>query len=299
MTENNKKEYIKGFFRMLVAIIGAIAMIVAAIIQNKNTELNTKIINLQGQVTDLKKDNKHLSEENGELNNRILNLENTKSENIGTNEKQKEIDDLTKQLSDLQEEKDNLSKKNEEFQTTIDDLNKLNNDLQENNNKLSQENEDLRQENDILRAESDDPSSAGSTTDANDTPKDNKENRLLSLCPPYESRNYSAPELIRIMGVDYQNGFWLSDDYDNAYAYFNLNQKYSQLKFKIGHVDGSSMKSRTLKIYIDEELQNIELSSDMVTMDYTISVKGKTQIRMIIDDSSGAPKYGIVEAYLY
>lgn len=122
---------------------------------------------------------------------------------------------------------------------------------------------------------------------------------LLSVCPPYETRNYSAPESIRIMGVEYKNSFWLTDNYRKAYAYFNLDKKYSELKFKIGHVDGSSMDSRTLKVYVDEELQNIDLSPDMVIMDYTISVKGKTQIRMIIEEADGDPKYGIVEAYLY
>ena len=64
MSDNIKTEYIKGFFKVLGAIIGAIALIVAAVLQNKNSELNTKISSLEEQVKQLCEE-KESSEDNG------------------------------------------------------------------------------------------------------------------------------------------------------------------------------------------------------------------------------------------
>ena len=98
-----------------------------------------------------------------------------------------------------------------------------------------------------------------------------QETYLLDVCPPYETDYYSAPETVSIMGTQYKKAFTLTErvwttgsEWKTGYAYFNLNGQYNTLSFDVGHVDGTALFPKTLKIYLDGELYNtIELEPDM------------------------------------
>lgn len=80
---------------------------------------------------------------------------------------------------------------------------------------------------------------------------------LLDVCPPYQTKNYgeftpSNGKSFTMGGTKYTNGFTFGG-YD-AYAWFNLNGKYSSISFDLGHIDGTSNKDKTINFYVDGKL---------------------------------------------
>lgn len=258
----------------IVSIIIALAVGVAS----GNIALG--LTTMPKQIEDLEKQNQGQSETISDLNDRISELQSqldSAKTDTGTSKDediQKKIDDLSQQISSVQEENDSLKEQNST--------------LIEKNKELEKRIEEL-----LGNEEPSNPSEPKGNNEINDN-----KYALLSVCSPYEKKNYDAPQTITIMGIDYQKGFWLSDDFTPAYAFFNLNGSYNQFDFKIGHVDGSEMHDRTLLIYLDDELQTVDLQADMKLQDYSITVTGVQQMKLEIEDGLGAPKYGVVEAFL-
>lgn len=79
---------------------------------------------------------------------------------------------------------------------------------------------------------------------------------LLEICPPYETSGYyeclqKDGKSFQMSGTKYSNGFTLGNE---GYAYFNLNGKYSNIEFDIGHVDGTEMDDCTVSFFLDGKL---------------------------------------------
>lgn len=81
-----------------------------------------------------------------------------------------------------------------------------------------------------------------------------KPQSFMDVCEPYEtSYNYKKfvnGETFQMSGQDRTNGFTIMG-YNNQ-ALSNLNGKYRELSFDVGHIDGAEMLDATLSIYLDE-----------------------------------------------
>lgn len=101
---------------------------------------------------------------------------------------------------------------------------------------------------------------------------------FLDVLPPYVAEMYDEYRrednaYITMDGKKYTNGFtFAKPDYtDNysSYAYYNIDKQYSQLSFRVGHVDNSSREDAVLNAYVDgikiytKELKWNELSSNV------------------------------------
>lgn len=128
----------------------------------------------------------------------------------------------------------------------------------------------------------------GNTTSVYIGKHEGSKSYLLNVCPPYETRGYSAPATMTMSGKKYANGFCTY-----GYALFNLDGKYDTLSFDIGHRDGANMFSRSCNIYLDGELAfSIDLDPEMMPEHYEIPLDGAVQMK-IETDPFGDDAYGI------
>jgi len=77
---------------------------------------------------------------------------------------------------------------------------------------------------------------------------------LIDVCPPYETGNYreyksSEGKSFFMGGKKFTDGFTLGEGPGDEYALINLDSKYSELNFTMGHLDGTSMNERTVWFY--------------------------------------------------
>lgn len=72
-------------------------------------------------------------------------------------------------------------------------------------------------------------------------------------------------------GTKYSNGFVLN--HTGGYALFNLNSKYSNIEFTVGHVDGSEVteEDQDIYFYVDGKLVK-EISIGSEDMPKTVSI---------------------------
>lgn len=100
---------------------------------------------------------------------------------------------------------------------------------------------------------------------------------LMEVTPPYETKNCSEylqqkGKSFEMSGQKYSNGFVLN--YAGGYAMFNLNSKYSNVEFTVGHVDGSDMytdEEQDIYFYVDGKLVK-EISIGCEDMPKTVSI---------------------------
>lgn len=100
---------------------------------------------------------------------------------------------------------------------------------------------------------------------------------LMEVAPPYETKSYSEylqqkGKNFEMSGQKYSNGFVLNCA--GGYAMFNLNSKYSNVEFTVGHVDGSRMytdEEQDIYFYVDGKLVK-EISVGCEDMPKTVSI---------------------------
>jgi len=112
---------------------------------------------------------------------------------------------------------------------------------------------------------------------------------LMEVCPPYEiSKDYvktflqSKGKTFSMAGEKYSNGFTMK--YDNKYALFNLDSKYSNIEFTIGHVDGNSTfsKEQSVSFFVDGKLvKEITIEKDSLPKTVSIPVSYGLQLKII------------------
>lgn len=118
---------------------------------------------------------------------------------------------------------------------------------------------------------------------------------LLNVCPPYQTHAYfRTPTTMNMSGTKYANGMRLTILSGSAYALFNLNGKYDTLRFVVGHIDGETMYSSQLNIYLDGELA-FSLDLDPEDMPKQCEVPLNGAIQMKIEGTSWCEFYGIAD----
>ena len=239
----------------------------------------TIIVGVIGPYGLLRRENSQLQSENASLQeeNTALQEQTPDTENSDWSE---QVSGLQSQIAALQSQ-----------------IEKLGNDkagLQSENERLTQENERLKQD-----------SAANVSVEPALPPGESFD--LLSVCPPYETYNYDAPDKLSVMGTKYKNAFWFGSKYAHeAYAFFNVNGQYSLMEFDVGHVDGSDMRKKLLTVYLNGEAQDpITLYPDMMLTHYSFSISGISQVRLEMYYTDSSPndgaytQYGFVNAKLY
>lgn len=256
----------------LVTIFIAVVIGVATIgITLATSSMSRKIEDLSNENSELKQSNKKLEDQVRELEEIIPNYT-ADSDSPREDDLNKTTADLTKQLTDAQGESESLNTSNAVLDSEKDNL--------------KTENEDL-----------DKPSSNPQNTETDDSSEDTSGSYLLLTRPPYETGGYNAPDLLRIMGTDYEHGFSI---HETGYAYFNLNSEFNTVCFDVGHVDGSQMCNRVLTVSLSNHTPiTINLSPDMELTHYEFSVSDVNQMKITMNNGSGYPIYGIVNARIY
>ncbi len=91
-------------------------------------------------------------------------------------------------------------------------------------------------------------------------------------------------ESFTMSGIDYTYGVVIRGGVGNGWSCFNLGGMFDSLTFDLGHIDGSSTGSTTLKVYCDEVFrEEIPVSDSMYIMPVTINVSGLNQIRFEVE----------------
>lgn len=123
---------------------------------------------------------------------------------------------------------------------------------------------------------------------------------LLAVCPPYESSGYEERASITMAGTQYINCFVLDAGYNEAYAIYNLNGKYTTLEFDMGHIDGTQMSNVTFEIYLDgRPVKTIDATAEGLPLHYTIQLDGAKQMKINSTGwFGGYPEYGFANAVL-
>lgn len=117
---------------------------------------------------------------------------------------------------------------------------------------------------------------------------------LLNVCSPYQKKFMQTPTIISMAGVKYANCLRLGNYYDtdNGFALFNLNGKYNELSFSVGHVDDEAMDEGQFNIYLDGELAfSLDVKPEMMPKELTIPLSGALQMK--IEGDGGASCYAL------
>lgn len=123
----------------------------------------------------------------------------------------------------------------------------------------------------------------------------------MNVCKPYEYINaeeylISDSKTFTMSGVEYTNGFTMTDFVGKSEICFNLNGGFNSLSFKVGHVDGTQSGDRKLNIYIDGNLTKSEtLTYNGGTKTITLPLNGALHLRFEIEDGGGSPVYGFTD----
>ncbi|MCC8168941.1 MAG: copper amine oxidase N-terminal domain-containing protein [Oscillospiraceae bacterium] len=113
---------------------------------------------------------------------------------------------------------------------------------------------------------------------------------LMDVCPPYETSSCTqylpqSGKSFQMAGEKYSNGFVLT--YNNGYALFNLNSKYSNIEFTVGHVDGSRYEDEDNDVYfyVDGKLvKEISVGGEELPKTISIPVSYGLQLKVIRGD---------------
>ena len=114
--------------------------------------------------------------------------------------------------------------------------------------------------------------------------QDDKKIYLLDEMTPYKKgRNYEEKEIISMGGEEYSHGFMCQGEGENPFdengTYFNLDEKYSELRFVFGIVEESSDKNAEVAIYTDGELaEHFSAKMGDLPTAHSISVYGCKQL---------------------
>lgn len=122
-----------------------------------------------------------------------------------------------------------------------------------------------------------------------DSSTSNIEKNGVTYAIPYQKGDvgeiYSGNKYFEMMGEKYYYGFCGEPCY-NSVAQFNLEGKYKEMSYKIGHVDNTAYENATLLIELDGRMvDNIELTGDMQTISKTIDVSGGVNLKVQIRDA--------------
>lgn len=114
---------------------------------------------------------------------------------------------------------------------------------------------------------------------------------MMEVCPPYEMdtacREYfkSAGNTFVMAGKHYTDG--LTMGWTSSYALFNLDGRFSEMNFTVGHVDDSSMDDRTLTFIVDGEVvKEVNVLAKALPKDVTIPLNQGKQLKIVLTGDS-------------
>lgn len=120
---------------------------------------------------------------------------------------------------------------------------------------------------------------------------------LLTVCPPYQTREYSAPATITMAGTKYANCASFGSD---GWALFNLNGQYSTLSFDVGHIDGQGMHQGSLNIYLDDALAfSMDLDPEAMPKHIEVPLHYALQMKIELDSGYLWQDYGMGNIEIY
>lgn len=126
-----------------------------------------------------------------------------------------------------------------------------------------------------------------------------KPKNFVDVCEPYESsyyEKYATGRTFYMAGQAWTNGFTIGE---RGYAYCNLGRKYTLLSFTVGHIDGSSMRDRSLSIYLDGVLyREIQIKADAMPQEIEIDVNNVSQIQFVITYAYDNANYGFANVVI-
>lgn len=94
------------------------------------------------------------------------------------------------------------------------------------------------------------------------------------------------------------NGFFIKGS--SGYILINLNEKYSNLEFDLGHVDGAGKYDWTLNIYLDGKLdKTFEKKPDDIVTHENVQLNYAKQLKLEYTSEGGCyTEYGLGEIKL-
>ena len=119
---------------------------------------------------------------------------------------------------------------------------------------------------------------------------------LMEVCPPYETSYYNEylqqkGQSFPMAGTKYSNGFTLK--YPSSYAMFNLNGKYSNVEFTVGHVDDSGMNDNTASFFVDGRLvDEITIGAEDMPRTVSIPVSYGLQLKVVVSEFGSTIGFG-------
>lgn len=120
---------------------------------------------------------------------------------------------------------------------------------------------------------------------------------LMDVCPPYEKSNgcetylRSKGESFQMSGEKYSNGF--SFEYREQFAMFNLNSRYSNIDFTVGHIDGTDMHNQVVSFIVDGNVvEEITVEAGALPKTVSIPVNYGLQLKIINSDEWNSSMVG-------
>lgn len=115
---------------------------------------------------------------------------------------------------------------------------------------------------------------------------------LLDVCPPYELTAgeihlQSEGKSFSMAGKKYSNGFELYDPRHNPTIYFNLDSKYAQIDFTVGHVDGQGSDDTDILFFLDGKLiKTVSVKGGKLPKQVSIPVNYGLQLKIMAENAS-------------
>ena len=102
---------------------------------------------------------------------------------------------------------------------------------------------------------------------------------FMDVCKPYDYVNaHAISSAVEMAGERYTNGF-VQDSYSGGQIISNLGNKYSEMTFTVGHVDGTRMCDYEVEIYLDGAYyDSFVVKATGMPFDVTIPLSGKEQL---------------------
>ena len=195
-------------------------------------------------------------------------------------------------------------------------------ELAKENGKLTSENQSLKSESDVLKNEINDLNSKNEEyikeindlkkqinqgeTDEEGGRQQGEEGKYVSLLSvakivdPCNGFEEMSNKTMSLRGDDYTNGFILHYYNNTEGVEFNLGNKFSKMKFKIGHLDETDKKGTfTLTYSLDGEIQsNISMQAEDPVQEIEIDLKKAKMLKLNWSNDKGYAEYGMADVMI-
>lgn len=227
--------------------------------------------------------------------------DNLKEENTGYESKIKKLSSEIKDLSGKNNDKDSIISQmkieNEDLKNQVDGFNEQVEGLQNQVQVLESENENLRKQ--IENAESSNSESMPSVGDIGDV-EFSKISDILYDGSRYAKYNGDSDNGFWIGGKVYYIGFAINTYLDNnrGFVYFNLEKKYSKIKFDVGRSNETKGNATLVVTSTDGLRKNYDLAGDTPWQHIEIELEGANDLTIKLVSNTDWLEFGFFNVYL-